>query len=196
MTMSPRSERLSMSLSSGKSSARSITLGCSICRREKASNWRVRLPPRSVALVIVSRRCVSVSPVMCRRSRCTVPLTIMSRLLKSCATPPVSWPMASRRCAWRSASSAISRRSASSCSRSVRLSAIHSTPNDKQCGGQPEHQIRAHRRKPFSPDLAGFGAGERINRKAFELAEAHAARNMVDLGIDGEQAAFLAFADR
>jgi hypothetical protein len=34
----------------------------------------------------------------------------MSRLLKSCATPPVSWPIASMRCDSRSACSAFSRR--------------------------------------------------------------------------------------
>ena len=31
----------------------------------------------------------------------------VSRLLKSCATPPVSWPIASIFCAWRSASSVL-----------------------------------------------------------------------------------------
>ena len=37
-------------------------------------------------------------------------MMICSRLLKSCATPPVSWPTASIFWAWRSASSAFARR--------------------------------------------------------------------------------------
>ena len=41
--------------------------------------------------------------------RSILPSTTVSRLLKSCATPPVSWPTASIRCAWRSAASARSR---------------------------------------------------------------------------------------
>ena len=50
---SPRSDRFSISLSSGSRCARSITDGLSIWRRENASNWRVRLSPRLVALVIM-----------------------------------------------------------------------------------------------------------------------------------------------
>ena len=45
-----------------------------------------------------------------------LPMITASRLLKSCATPPVSWPIASIFCAWRSC--------ASSCSRSVRSRAV------------------------------------------------------------------------
>ena len=40
-----------------------------------------------------------------------LPMMMVSRLLKSCATPPVSWPIASIFCAWRSASSTRSRSS-------------------------------------------------------------------------------------
>ena len=40
-----------------------------------------------------------------------LPMMIVSRLLKSCATPPVRWPMASSFCDWRKASSAADRRS-------------------------------------------------------------------------------------
>ena len=42
------------------------------------------------------------------RRRCEVsrlPMMTVSRLLKSCATPPVSWPIASIFCDWRNASS-------------------------------------------------------------------------------------------
>ena len=52
----------------------------------------------------------------------------------------------------------------------------------QQRGRQAEHQIGADRRQPFALDLAGLDAGERIDRKAFELAKAHAAGNAVDLG--------------
>ena len=43
ISISPRSDRLSMSLISGSRSARSMTLGCSVCRREKVSSCRVKL---------------------------------------------------------------------------------------------------------------------------------------------------------
>ena len=39
---------------------------------------------------------------------CSAPEMPASRLLKSCARPPVSWPTASIFCAWRSASSVFS----------------------------------------------------------------------------------------
>src|SRR5580704_412340 len=84
---------------------------------------------------------------MWRRSRCTLPLTIIKRLLKSWATPPVSWPMAWSCCAWCSAPSAISRRSASSCRCWVRRNANHNTANSNRVAGKlaeadaPRHAV-------------------------------------------------------
>jgi hypothetical protein len=76
--------------------------------REKASSWPVSLAPRRVDSSAVSairfsrgsstREAISSSP----------PMIGVSRLLKSWAMPPVSWPTASIFCAWRSASSALS----------------------------------------------------------------------------------------
>ena len=48
------------------------------------------------------------------------PSTMVRRLLKSCATPPVSWPTASIFCAWRSDSSTFLRASFSASSSRVR----------------------------------------------------------------------------
>jgi hypothetical protein len=77
--------------------------------REKASNWPVSLAPRRVDSRAVSairfsrgsstRPAISSSP----------PMIGVSRLLKSWAMPPVRRPTASIFCAWRSASSALSR---------------------------------------------------------------------------------------
>ena len=138
IAMSPRSERLSISLSSGRRWLRSITAGVCICRRENASSCRVRLSPRAVALAIMSSSRTCFSSVSSRRSRCTLPLTIINRLLKSCATPPVNCPIASRRWACRSAPSAASRRSASSCSRRVRCSASPRIENSSRVAGRPK----------------------------------------------------------
>ena len=56
----------------------------------------------------------------CRPIMSRPPSTTVSRLLKSCATPPVSWPTASIFCAWRSDSSTLLRASYSASSARVR----------------------------------------------------------------------------
>src|SRR6185437_8929247 len=78
-------------------SLRSTGFGSSFWRREKASSWRVSLAPRSAAMRIMARRRRS-SAAALFSSRARLPSTTGSRLLKSCATPAVSWPTASRRC--------------------------------------------------------------------------------------------------
>ena len=93
----------------------SIDLGASGCWREKASSRLVSVTARCTPCSAMSlarairvgrgRRLPSAGiwrPIMSRP-----PITIVSRLLKSCATPPVSWPTASIFCAWRSSSSAL-----------------------------------------------------------------------------------------
>ena len=56
------------------------------------------------------------------RSRSRLPITAISRLLKSCATPPVSWPIVSIFCAWRNCSCAFSRAATSFIRSAVRCS--------------------------------------------------------------------------
>ncbi len=105
-----------------------MTCGSSACWREKASSRLVRVAARcapcsAISLARVMRataadggRSGSWRPIMSRP-----PSTMVRRLLKSCATPPVSWPTASIFCAWRSDSSARLRASfsASSCPRAL-----------------------------------------------------------------------------
>ena len=57
------------------------------------------------------------------RSSDRLPSTAISRLLKSCATPPVSWPIASTFCDWRSCASTRSRSAICSVSRSLACAA-------------------------------------------------------------------------
>ncbi|MNC49543.1 hypothetical protein D3C75_987300 [compost metagenome] len=76
-------------------------------RREKASSCEVSLAPRSPASRICVRRlrAFSRSPLSRSRSRKLEPVRMtVSRLLKSWAIPPLSWPMACIFCAWNSAS--------------------------------------------------------------------------------------------
>ncbi len=89
----------------------SIGCGASGWRREKASKRWVSDAARSAPRIAPSanRRISSrLSPARWRRSS-RLPVITCSRLLKSCATPPVSCPTASIFCAWRSASCAFSR---------------------------------------------------------------------------------------
>ena len=86
-------------------SPRSSTRGSSTCLRLKARSWRVRMLARSA--VSVMRDTVSRSLELVRRPRSSSPRPMMtvSRLLKSWAMPPASWPMASIFCDWRSRAS-------------------------------------------------------------------------------------------
>ena len=86
-------------------SLRSETSGFSTCLREKASSWRVS----SEAFWPASEmRCARL--VMCggtlssSRMASALASTMVRMLLKSCATPPVSWPTASIFCACMSCS--------------------------------------------------------------------------------------------
>ena len=74
-------------------------LGSSACRRENASSLLVRAAARCAPrLAFESARCRFGLVLPRRRWRCAVsrlPITIISRLLKSWAMPPLSWPTAS-----------------------------------------------------------------------------------------------------
>jgi len=80
--------------------------GRSGCRRAKVSSLRVRPEPLSTARSALSMiSCKSGRSDSSASSSCRLPETTVSRLLKSCATPPVSWPTASSLCACASCSS-------------------------------------------------------------------------------------------
>ncbi len=79
------------------------TLGLTTSRRLKASSWRVRPEARSVERRMASRSSwfSSASGRRCLTRVAQVRMAV-SRLLKSWATPPASWPTASSFWAWRS----------------------------------------------------------------------------------------------
>jgi chemotaxis family two-component system sensor kinase Cph1 len=81
--------------------ARSTTTACSGWRRAKASRCDDSLAPRSTPASAMSMRvrALSLTPPSSLIS-CRLPPMICSTLLKSWATPPVSWPIASIFCAW------------------------------------------------------------------------------------------------
>ena len=92
----------------------SIDFGSSGCWRENASSRLVsvaaRRTPSSAMSLPRTMRAVAgeaSSAGSCRPIMSSPPSMMVSRLLKSCATPPVSWPTASIFCACRSGSSAL-----------------------------------------------------------------------------------------
>ena len=73
--------------------------GFSACRRAKLSSCRVKDSPRLIANSIArAARWPFGSCATTRFILSMCPLTIISILLKSCAMPPVSWPIASIFC--------------------------------------------------------------------------------------------------
>ncbi len=72
-----------------------MIVGRSVCLREKASSWRTSAAARLAFWRICIRSPCSTSATSWRiSSRSQWPLIAVSRLLKSCATPPASWPTA------------------------------------------------------------------------------------------------------
>ena len=101
-------ELLSMTSKPAMCSGRFSTTGLTDWRRAKVSSCPVSAAPRcaasSMAAIDVD---AAGSPASLRFKSSAWPITIIKRLLKSCATPPVSWPSASifwawARCAWAS----------------------------------------------------------------------------------------------
>ena len=89
------SSRFSRCASSESVSWRLMTVGRSVCLREKASSWRTRAAARLAFWRICIRSPCSWSATSWRiSSRSQWPLIAVSRLLKSWATPPASWPTA------------------------------------------------------------------------------------------------------
>ncbi len=122
--MSSRTSRFRMLNISETSEFRFSTLGCNICIRLNANNWRVRDAARSLAFSICRAFPYSGLAGSSRSSiKSPWPLITVSRLLKSCATPPASRPIASILCALRSWSCSCS------CSCSFDLSVPRIRPN-------------------------------------------------------------------
>ncbi len=94
----PRSELLSIGRISCTRWRRSIGTGLSGWRRENVRSCRVSRSPRWPAPMIASIARSWLGSPSLRRSSSACPLTIIRRLLKSCAMPPVSWPSASIFC--------------------------------------------------------------------------------------------------
>ena len=103
------------------------------------------------------------------RSTCRLPWITVSRLLKSCAMPPVSWPTLSRRCAWLSASSDWARCRLVA-SRLASDSRKRSSSSPKRCGSRERTDKRAdraaavrqrHRQRRWSARLRGRPAAPR-----------------------------------
>ena len=95
----PRAELASISRNAAMVCAGETVRGLSDWRRENISNCRVSVSPRAAADWIASSARTFFGSDSRRSSVCAWPVTIISRLLKSCATPPVSWPSASIFCA-------------------------------------------------------------------------------------------------
>ena len=114
--------------------ARSIGSMTRSCLRAKASMRWVSVAPRSAAMRALARNCEMSWPCARRRSaRSRLPRMAESRLLKSCATPPVSLPMASIFCDWKKASCVLSSASCAS-RRSVRSRVILVKPISSPSG--------------------------------------------------------------
>ena len=153
------SERSSRSLMPWISARRSTDTARRSCWRAKASSRWVSEAPRSAPCSAPSTsRCRRGSSGRRLRSRSRLPITAISRLLKSCATPPVSWPIVSIFCAWRNCSCAFSRaatsfiRSAVRCSTRCSSVAVNSRQR-RALGGQLRQQILAL-------DLGGLARGD------------------------------------
>ena len=107
--------RRSKSSSPAMSRPGSIASGASGWRRAKASRCRVSRAPRiTPARAASSRDCTKLSGTASRANRLSTSSRLAemtcSRLLKSCATPPVIWPSTSIFWACRAVSSALTRR--------------------------------------------------------------------------------------
>ncbi|MNX89278.1 hypothetical protein D3C86_1212850 [compost metagenome] len=100
-----------------------MTRGSSAWRRPKASSWLASFAPRwTPASAFSSRLSARSLPITSLESNCRLPAITCRRLLKSCATPPVSWPMDSIFCACCRAFSVWRRSAISASTRASRLS--------------------------------------------------------------------------
>ena len=96
ISMSSRRVRQSMRCIESIRRLQLICDGCSICRRLNASSRRVSSAPRSPAVAIMSAACFRSGRALRAMLRVSaLPTTTVRRLLKSCASPPESWPTAS-----------------------------------------------------------------------------------------------------
>ncbi len=100
--ISSPASRWSRRASAAIACAGSSTNGCTTSRRAYVSSCWVMVEPRDAASMTASRSSRRGScGASCSSTRCACPSTTVSRLLKSCATPPASRPTDSTRSACR-----------------------------------------------------------------------------------------------
>ena len=136
-------------------SLRSRLRACSGCLRAKASMRWVSCAPRAAAssIGLHDRRELPALPASSCDSISVMPMMTVRMLLKSCATPPVSWPTASIFCAWRSWLSSMMR-------------SLMSRPMKKYCrSGSDQIPVQA----------SGTSVAVPVDVAAFEIAREPAA---------------------
>jgi len=151
-----------MSLSSGRRLPESITAGVSVCRREESEQLAGGLSPRLVALAIMSSSALLFSGRVAPQALHAA-ADDHQEVVEVVRDAAGQLPDGLEMLACRSASSAASRRSASSCSLRVRL---HATPMMMTAAGlrQAEDGMARHGREPFGADRRGLDPGDDINR--------------------------------
>ena len=165
-----------------------MTLGCKVWRRENVSSCRVRLSPRCVAVVIASSKWICLSSLMWRRSRCTLPLTIIKQIVE------VVGDAAGQLADGLELLRLVQRAFRHFAALGFVVQALGAAQREPQHGEQQqrrrqaEDQMGAHGHEPFVVDRRDAGAGQRIDRIAGKLAKADAPGHAVDLGVDGEHA--------
>ena len=193
VTVSPI-ERPSSSDMSCTSRLMSTDFTSSGCWRENASRRCTNVAARSEAWrELASQPRTRSGPSSRRSARSRLPMMAVSRLLKSCAMPPVRRPTASIFCAWRSFSSVSSRRAISArsislaaASRRARVSAISTSAMSAAVAGRPKIRWRAMPAIQASVISARVEAGRHIKVDARQLAERVEALLAVDRRPAGE----------
>ena len=151
-------------------------------RRENASSLWVSCAARWPPIRALRSGRSSAASAHLRSAMSRLPMMTVSRLLKSWAMPPVSCPIASIFCDWRSVSSAAARRAAS---RWSVFGAHQRQPGERDEEGgrrQAEEQMAAQKVEPLLSDLVDPDAGAHIEREPVELANGEPAVRAVDLG--------------
>ena len=177
------SDRSSRSIMPWISARRSTGTARRSCCRANASRRCVSDAPRSAPCIAPSiSRCSRGSSGRRLRNRSRLPITAISRLLKSCATPPVSWPIVSIFCAWRNCSCAFSRAATSFIRSAVRCSTRCSSVAVNSASAVRSAANCASRILAF--DFGGFARGDvggnAHQRSDAAVGPAHRARADID----------------
>ena len=185
ISMSPRSERRSMSLRSGSSLARSMTVGVSVCRRENVSSWRVETLAalrrggdhvEETGLVVLAQAAAQALDAAVDDHQQIVevmrdpagqladrlqPLRLAQRVLRR--LPAFRFGVHASR----------------------PLERKHDDAGQQQRDRHAEHEMAGHDRAPLVLDGGGFDRRNDVDRKSRELAIAGPPLGGVDLGGHG-----------